>query len=92
MLMRQIHALCPGLAPLLHTTELPLEEYVELINVLLRPLDAGGHELLREALLEHVDRVLDDGEVDEGDLEDVDGDITLKDALSATVLAASSMA
>jgi hypothetical protein len=92
MLMRQIHTLCPDLAILLYTTELPLEDYVELINVLLRPLDAGGHELLREALLEHVDRVLDDGKVDEGDLEDIDGDIALEDALPVTVLAISSMA
>lgn len=49
--------------------------------MLLCPLDTRRHELLRKALLKHVDGILDDGEVDEGDLEDVVWDVALEDAL-----------
>ena len=48
----------------------------------LGPLDAGGHEDLREAFLVDVYCVFDDGEVDVGDLEDVVGEVAFEAALS----------
>ena len=50
------------------------------------PFDAGGHELLREAFLEHVDGILDDGEVDVRGLEDVVGKVAFEDALPSVAL------
>jgi hypothetical protein len=41
---------------------------------------------LGKAFLEHVDAILDDGEVDKGYLEDVDGQIAFEDALPGVVL------
>jgi hypothetical protein len=54
--------------------------------MLFSPLNARRHELLREAFLEHVDGILDDGEVNIGCLEDVVGKVTLEDALTRVVL------
>jgi hypothetical protein len=51
--------------------------------VLLGPFDArAGHDR-RETLLVDADGVSDKGEVDEGDLEDVEGEIAFEDALSS---------
>jgi hypothetical protein len=81
MLMRHIHTLCPKLATLVHAAQLPLEQNIELIDMLFRPLDARGHELLWKTLLEHIDSIFDDGEVDVRDLEDVIWEIAFEDAL-----------
>ena len=81
MFLRQLQTLIPRLALLLHTAQLPLQYYVEVINMLFRPLDARRHDRLREAGLERGDGVLDDKEVDVGDLEDVVWQVAFECAL-----------
>ena len=85
MLVRDPQTLIPHITPFIHTTQLPLQEHIEPVDMLFSPFDARGHELLREALLEHVDGILDDGEVDVGSLEDVVGEIAFEDALPSVV-------
>ena len=82
MLMRKLQAISPDLAVLLDTAQLSLEQDVELVYVLFGPLDTRRHELLREALLEHVDSVFDHDKVNVRDLEDVVGQIAFKGALA----------
>jgi hypothetical protein len=81
VIVRNKHAFVPQIATLVYTAQLPLQQGVKLVDVLLCPLDARGHELLGKALLEHVDGVFDDGEVNVGDLEDVVGQIAFENAL-----------
>ncbi len=50
--------------------------------MLLGPFDAGRHENLRKAGLVDADGVFDDGEVDEGDLEDVVREVAFEYACS----------
>jgi len=73
MVMRLLHTFLPKRAILIDATQLPRQDDVEIINMLFRPLHASRHKNLREALLVYVNGVFDDGEVDEGDLEDVVG-------------------
>lgn len=72
MQYRSIHALLPSLASLIHTTELPEQYCVEVIDVLFGPLHTGRHHNRRETGLEDESRILDYGEIDERYLIDVD--------------------
>lgn len=71
MLMYNAHALLPDAGTAFDTVQLPCKELVEVIQVSLGPLDAGACHERREALLVDTDRVFDETEVDEGNLEDV---------------------
>lgn len=84
MFMRLIHAVFPHLCVLTYATQLSSQEHIKLIDMLFGPLDARRHEYLREALLVDVDCVLDDGEVNIGDLEDVVRKVAFKNALAET--------
>lgn len=81
MLLREIQTLVPRGVVALHTTQLPLQDDVEVVNMFLGPLDTGRHQRVRKARLERGDGVLDDEEVDVGDLEDVVGEIAFECAL-----------
>lgn len=87
MYLRPLHTLRPRLAPLLHTAKLAQQNCIEVIDVLFRPLDARGHHDGRKTRLEDERRVFDDGEVDEGDLVDVDVEVAVEDALPRRELA-----
>ena len=64
MFLRQLQTLIPDLALLINAAELPLQNNVEVVDVFLGPLDAGGHERLGKAGLECGDCVFDEEEVD----------------------------
>ena len=55
-------------------------------NVLLRPLDTRRHEHLREARLIYGHCVLDDGKVNEGNLEYVVGEVAFENAFPKGLL------
>lgn len=57
------HALDPRLTPMLGAAELPRQDDIESLDLVLGPFDTGAHHRWREADLEAADRVLDDGEV-----------------------------
>lgn len=81
MLLGSLHALVPRLRPTLGATKLPRQDGIERFDLLLGPLDAGAHHGRGEAALEAADCVLDDGEVDEGQLPNVEVQISLENAL-----------
>lgn len=78
--MYNVKTFVPDGSTPLHTAELAAEEGIESVEVRLCPSDAGTGHHAWEALLVDADRVFDQGEVDEGDLEDVEWEITLEDA------------
>lgn len=80
MLMHNVQAFLPDGSAALHTAKLPSQHSIESIQVELGPADTGTAHHTREALLVDADGVFDETEVDEGDLEDVERQITLKDA------------
>lgn len=80
--MDDIHALIPHAGAALDAAKLARQDGIEAVEVLLGPLDAGGGHERGETLLVDGDGVFDDGEVDEGDLEDVEGEVAFEDALS----------
>lgn len=82
LLVHDVHALVPHAGAALDAAELARQDGVEAVEVLFRPLDAGRGHGRREALLVDADGVFDHGEVDEGDLEDVEGEVAFEDALS----------
>lgn len=82
MLIHNVHALLPDAGAALHAAELADQQGIVPVEVLLGPLDAGAGHHGREALLVDTDGVLDEREVDEGDLEDVEREIAFKDTLS----------
>jgi hypothetical protein len=82
MLMRKLQTISPYLAVLFDTAQLSLKQDVKLVHMLFGPLDTRRHELLRKALLEHVDGILDHDKVDVRDLEDIVGEIAFKRALT----------
>ena len=65
MLPGLAHALSPGGAAVLRATQLPRQDGVERLHLLLGPLDASAHHGWRKAALEAADRVADDGKVDQ---------------------------
>lgn len=71
LLVKGIHAFLPNRRSALYTTQLPDKDGIELIQMLLCPFDAGAGHHGREALLVYTDGVFHKGEVDEGDLENV---------------------
>ena len=81
VLLGRVHAPRPSLAVLLLAAELPGEDGVEGVDLLLGPLDTRAHHGGREAGLEAADRVADDGEVDKRDFPDVLVQVALEDAL-----------
>lgn len=87
MLLRQLQTLVPDLALLINAAELALQDDVEVVDMFLGPLDAGGHEGLGKAGLEGGDSVFDEEEVDVRDLEDVGWVGAFECALSVPLLA-----
>lgn len=85
MLFGSIHAQRPYLTLLLRAAELPRQDDVECLYLLLGPLDAGAHHWRREAALEAVYRVADDGKVDKRQLPDVQVEVSLEDTLPGTL-------
>jgi len=81
------HALLPSLASLINTTQLPQQYCVEVIDVLLGPLDTSRHHDWRETGLEDESCILDYGKIDERYLIDVDMQVAVKNALSEKQLA-----
>lgn len=78
--MYNVKAFLPDSGPTLHAAELASQQAIEAIQVVLGPADTGAAHHARKALLVDADGVLDESEVDEGDLEDVERQVTLKDA------------
>lgn len=81
MYMRTIHTPLKNLAICWQVAELSFQHAVEIVDVLFRPFDAGGHHDHRKTGLVYQSRIFDDSEVDEGHLIDVEMKIALKDAL-----------
>lgn len=81
MLAGALHTLLPHGAFRVDGAELAREDGVEVLDVVLGPLDARRHHGRLEARLVREDGVADDGEVDEGDLEDVLVQVAVEDAL-----------
>ena len=76
--MHNINTLLPhGCAPL-DAAELAGEEFVEAIEVLFGPLDTGARHHGRETLLVNANGVLNETEIDEGDLKYVERKISFK--------------
>ena len=90
MLLGPLKTLRPGFASTLGAAELPGENEVESLNLLLSPFDAGAHHWGREAALEAFDRVMDDHEVDEGELPNIQVQVPLENALPRNLSAAPS--
>jgi hypothetical protein len=77
--VHNVKTFMPDRSAPLNTTKLTAEQGIEAVEVCLRPSDARTGHHAGEALLVDADGVFDQGEVDEGDLEDVKWQITLKD-------------
>lgn len=87
MLIHNLHALLPHARAALYAAELADQQGIVPVQMLLGPLDAGARHHGRETPLVDADRILDECEVDEGDLEDVERKIAFEDTLSvATTL------
>lgn len=78
MFMHDIKTFVPDRSAPLHAAKLAAEQGIESVEVCLGPPDAGTGHHAGEALLVDADGVLDQGKVDEGDLEDVEWEITLE--------------
>ena len=89
VLLSALHALGPRGAVAVDGAELPRQDRVEVLDVVLGPLDARRHHRRREARLVRHDRVADDGEVYVGYLVDVVVQVAVEDALSGNRLASS---
>lgn len=85
MSQRLVHALLPDGRVPIHAAQLSIQQDIERIDMLFRPLDARGHEHLWEALLVNIHSVFNDGEVNVGYLEDVLWKVALEYTLSITV-------
>lgn len=83
--MHDVDAFLPHGCPPLHGAELPREERVEAVEVLLGPFDAGAGHHGGEALLVDADGVFDEGEIDVGDLENVEREVAFEDAATRRV-------
>lgn len=77
--MHDVETFLPDRSAPLYAAELAAEQIIKSVKVRLRPPDAGTGHHAGEALLVDADGVLDQGEVDERDLEDVEWEITLED-------------
>jgi hypothetical protein len=73
-----LHANHPSLTLLRHRAQLPLQQLIEVIDVLLGPFDTGTHHDHWETALVDQGGIFDEGEVDEGDLVDVMVEVTFK--------------
>jgi hypothetical protein len=82
MFVHNIKTLLPDRGAPLHAAELSAEQSVESVKMMLSPSDTGAAHHAREALLVNANGILDESEVDIGDLEDVKRKITLEDASS----------
>ncbi len=77
-----LHTHLPSVAAFFYATQLPQEDCIKVIDMLLCPLDARGHHDGRETILEDDGSVFDDGEVDERNLVNVHMKIAIKYALT----------
>lgn len=82
MLLCSIHTLGPDGTPSVCAAQLPAKDAVECFDLFLGPFDAGAHHRARETVLKAGNRILDEGEVHEGDLPDVEMEVALENALS----------
>lgn len=71
LLVDNVNAFLPDSGATLHTAELACEQRVKAVEMVRGPFDAGASHDRGEALLVDADGVLDKGEIDEGNLEDV---------------------
>lgn len=71
MLLCLIHAFVPCRTASLYATQLPRQDDVELVQMLLSPLDTRTHHERGETLLIDANGVLHEGEVNERHLENV---------------------
>lgn len=78
MLVHNIEAFLPDRGPALYAAQLAAEQSVEAVQVMLGPANAGAGHQAGEALLIDTDGVLNQGEIDEGDLEDIKGEIAFE--------------
>lgn len=78
--MYDIHTLLPDGSAALDAAELAGEKRVEAVEVLFGPFDTGASHYGGETLLVDTDGVFDEAEVDVGDLEDVEGEVSFEDA------------
>jgi hypothetical protein len=79
MLTHDIDAFLPDSRAALDAAELAGEKGVKSVQVEFGPLDAGTGHNRREALLVDANCVFYQGEIDVGNLEYVEGEITLED-------------
>lgn len=82
MLPCPLHAFRPRLTPVFSAAELPRQDDIECLDLFLCPLDTGAHHGRREAALEAGDRILDDAKVDEGQLPDIEMQVSLENTLT----------
>jgi hypothetical protein len=82
MYVSTLHTLFPRIAVFGNTTELPFEDTIEIVHMFLCPFDASGHHGHGKAALVDERSVFDNGEVDEGDLVDVEMEVSFENALS----------
>lgn len=85
MLMYNIDAFLPDSRASLYAAELPGEKRIESVQVVFGPLDARTCHNRREALLVDVKCIFDQGEIDVGNLEYIEGEITLEDTCPRSV-------
>jgi len=80
MLMHDVSALLPDRCTTLHAAKLSVQQGIEPVKVILGPANAGTAHYAGETLLVDGDGILDEIEVDEGNLEDVERQIAFEDA------------
>jgi hypothetical protein len=71
MVVYNVKTFLPNRGAALHATKLSVEQSIESVEVMLSPANAGTTHYAREALLVDTDGVLDQGEINVGNLEDV---------------------
>ena len=71
MFMHNVKTFLPDRCTALHAAELPIEQGIESVKMVLGPANAGTAHRTGETLLIYSNGVLDQSEIDVGDLEDV---------------------
>lgn len=71
MVVHNVEAFLPDRCATLNAAKLSAEQSIEPVQVMFSPTNARAAHYHREALLVDTDRVLDQGKIDIGDLEDV---------------------
>jgi hypothetical protein len=72
MELRPLHTNLPSITLPWHRAQLPFKQLIESIDVFLGPFDASAHHDHGEAALVDQGGIFDQGEIDEGNLVDVE--------------------